>query len=261
MRKSVYDNQETTGSLGRSAGRSSLLALTAIAILGVSTVSGSLLYQWQQSVTVGETWVDPVAEREAKAALEELGLLVITNPRTGHVEHVDFMQRNDLGDATFQNLAALRRLRTLNLVRSNVTDAQLQYVEGMTDLQGLLLGDTRISDKGLAHLTGLSNLAGLYLVGTEISNEGLRHLDDLRNLWVLDVRNTSVTDEGIRHLRSMDELRNLMLTEITDAGVPHLIEMRSLKQLCVNRNNLTEAKLKQLDKAMPKLTIDCTAAN
>lgn len=250
----------TCGSPGSSAGRTSIVLLVAIAILGVSTVSGSLLYQWQRSGALRETRIDPLVEQQAKAALTEAGFLVITDPRTGYVDHVHFLQSKQLDDATMQRLAALRHVGGVNLYDTNLTDRQLGHLRGLTDLRWLLLADTGISDEGVASLAAVPELAALYLAGTKVSNDGLQHLAGLRNLWALDVRDTLVTEEGLKHLQGMDQLQTLMLTEITDAGVPYLMEMPNLKLLSVNRNKLSEAGLRQLRQHVPGLAIHCTAA-
>ena len=259
MRNSVYGNQETTGSFGRSAGRSSIVALAAIAILGISTVSGSLLYQWQRSGTVGEARVDPIAEQNAKAALEGLGFLTTHDLQTGHVEYVSFLGCGNLDEAALNKLAALPHIVALDLGDCSITDEQLRYVSGLSELSCLQLDGNPIGDEGLAHLGPLHKLRQLFLRGTKVSNEGLPMLARMPQLNTLDFKNTPVTEGGLKHLRDMPKLRWLLLTEITDAGVPHLMEMQNLKRLSVNRNKVSEAKLEQLKKAIPKVVIHCTA--
>jgi hypothetical protein len=176
-----------------------MMVLAAVAILGVSAVSGSLLFQWQRSAAEQAVWIDPVAEQEAKTALNELGFLVLTCPDTKHVYYVSSFGRNDLDDAALEKLAALRHIVTLDLSDSNISDEQLRYVSRLPKLVCLRLDGTRVSGKGLACLADAPDLTMLYLDRTAISNEGLRHLTHMRNLRILTVRAALVTEEGLKY--------------------------------------------------------------
>ncbi len=253
MRRSAQRREPALDPAAKPGGRATVLFLALLVAFAVSAVSASIVFQWPPSAAERQAAYDAVAEQEAKATLEELGLLVISDPLTGHVHHVDFLERKDLNDAIFQKLVALRQLRTLNLDNSNITDAQVRHVGNLPTIEGLLLADTQISDNGLAHLAELSNLRGLYLAGTRISNQGVQHLAGLRDLWVLDLTNTLVTEEGLAHLRRMHQLRVLMLSKITDEGVPYVMDMQNLKHILVNENKMSDRRLKQLKKALPRL--------
>ncbi|MHC4179905.1 MAG: hypothetical protein ACYSWU_20555 [Planctomycetota bacterium] len=201
------ENQRMASKFARSSGRAGIVLLSAIAILGVSTVSGSLLCQWQQSGAVRESWVDPVAEQEAKVALKEAGFLVLTCPDSKHVYYVSSFGRKDIDDSTLERLAALRHVVTLDLSESNIDDEQLRFLSGLPKLVCLRLDGTRISHKGLACLADSLDLTMLYLDGTRVSDEGMGHIARMKDLQWLGVRDTLVTDEGLRRLRPNTPLK------------------------------------------------------
>jgi hypothetical protein len=260
MRHSIANGQAALGELGKSGGRTMVIVLALIAALGLSTVSGSLLYQWKRSEAVRDAWVDTVAEQEAKATLKEAGFLVLTCPDTKHVYYVNSFGRTDIEDVTLERLAALRHLVTVDLSESNIDDEQLSYLSGLPKLVCLRLDGTRISHKGLACLADSLDLTMLYLHGASVSDEGMRHIARMRNLKLLSARSISGAEEGFKRLQPMNDIRWLVLAEINDAAVPYLMEMRNLKRLSVNHNKISEGKLKQLKKALPRLVIETVPA-
>ena len=255
MRYPILNREAAVSQRSKPGGRATVVLLAVIVAFGVSAVSGAIVLQWQRSAAERQANVDWAAEQEAKAALQKSGFLLISDPRTGHVDHVDFLERKDLDVATFQNLAALRHVGSLNLYDTNISDEQLRYIAGLKHLRCLLLGDTRITDNGLRYLTHLPNLASLYLGGTNVSSEGLRHVAGLGSLQVLDLRNTPVTEEGLAHLRRVDQLEVLVLNEVTESGIPYLLRMQNLKCLTVNRKKISQDKLRELKETRPQLTI------
>ena len=186
--------------------------------------------------------------------LEESGFLVISNPQTGHVEHVNSLQHRELDDATIREIGALRHLISLDL-HCKITDEQVNHLCGLPMLASLSLAHTQVSDDGLACLAESVDLEALYLSDTMVTNDGLLHVGQMRELQILDVRGTLVTDQGLKHLGCLDRLRMVMLPEITDAGVEYLMEMQNLKVLSVTENKISKEKRRQLDAAVPTLRI------
>jgi hypothetical protein len=103
-------------------------------------------------------------------------------------------------------------------------DDDLIKVGRLGQLQDLSVSSPRITDAGLAHLQGLTNLSALVLNGTQISDAGLPNLKGLTRLTFLDLDNTRVSDAGLPHLKRLTRLSLLGLwgTQVTDAGVKEL---------------------------------------
>jgi Leucine-rich repeat (LRR) protein len=256
MRDSLAKRKAAADPPRKSGDWATVVMFTVMAVLGLSAVAGAIVFQQQRSAAQQQANVDWATEQEARAVLEQLGCLVISDLQTRHVDHVDFARCKRLDDATLQRLAVLRHLGSLNLDDTNLTDEQLRYIAGLKHLRVLLLADTRISDNGLRHLRDLPKLAGLYLGGTNVSSAGLRHLAGLRGLRVLDLRDTLVTEEGLPYLRRVDQLEVLGLSEITDAGLPNLMNMQNLKRLSVKANKISSCRRKEFKNAMPRLVIE-----
>ena len=70
--------------------------------------------------------------------------------------------------------------------------------------------------------------------------------------------NTQVTDAGLAHLKGMTKLQTLDLADaqVTDAGLKHLHGLAQLKVLYLGGTNVTEAGVQELQKALPKATIN-----
>ena len=219
-----------------------------VVLLIVFAGPGWLLLRQRQ----GAAWQE--AEQEAKVMLEESGFLVISNPQTGHVEHVNSLQQEDVDDATIRKIGALRHLVCLHL-HCKITDEQVNYLCGLPMLACLSLAHTQVSDDGLACLAESVDLEGLWLSDTMVTNDGLLHVGQMRDLQILDVGGTLVTDQGLKHLACLDRLSVVMLPEITDGGVEYLMEMQNLRVLSVTENKISKEKRRQLDAEMPTLRI------
>jgi len=151
-------------------------------------------------------------------------------------------------DAGLLHVAALTRLRSLDLSTDDVTDAGLAHLKGLTELQVLFLFDTQVTDAGLAHLKGLSSLRVLLLGDTDVTDAGLAHLERLASLETLQLDRTKVDDAGLTHLKGLSNLDELNLdrTQVTDAGLTHLKDLSNLHKLGLDRTRVTDAGLTHL---------------
>ena len=68
---------------------------------------------------------------------------------------------------------------------------------------------------------------------------------------------TAVTDAGLVHLEGLTDLTFLYLsgTRVTDAGLVHLKGLSKLSGVTLPRLRVTGAGAKDLEQALPKLTI------
>jgi Leucine-rich repeat (LRR) protein len=98
-------------------------------------------------------------------------------------------------------LAALKNLKTLDLINTKVTDDGLKELARLKGLQGLHLGGTEVTDAGLKHLKSLKALRQLDLSTTKVSDNGVKELTDLKTLRWLLLLGSGVTDKGFEQLK------------------------------------------------------------
>jgi Leucine-rich repeat (LRR) protein len=115
------------------------------------------------------------------------------------------------------------------------TDATLADVGHLNRLEELYINSQAISDAGVGHLTGLTKLSVISLYRTQVTDAGLAHLKGLNNLSYLGLGGTRVTDAGLAHLTGLTNLRRLVLsdTQVTDAGAREL--QQALPSLTIER--------------------------
>ncbi len=155
-------------------------------------------------------------------------------------------------------VANLKSLRILTLDGESVTNDDLAQLEGLTRLQKLDLGYTVVTDAGLAHLKRLTALRWLCLYATGVKGEGLANLQGLTALHCLSLANTLLTDGGLPYLKGLTALQDLDLNgnRISDAGFVNLKGLTALQTLSLRGTSVTDAGTADLQKALPKCTID-----
>lgn len=105
-------------------------------------------------------------------------------------------------DAGLANLRPLAgNLGTLYLGETPITDRGLDDIAALTKLKILDLSKTKITDEGLKKLAPLGELSWFLIGDTEITDAGLAHLANLKNLSRLTVKGSKVTDAGIDKLK------------------------------------------------------------
>ncbi len=212
--------------------------------------------------------------------IKTLGGKVATDPADKTLAAKVSLDGSDCDDVDMQIVGKCRRLRELNLSRTQVTDEGLKQLAGMAKLQVLDLSDTAITDAGIGHLKGLPALARLLLAKTKITDAGLSTLTTLPKLRELDVNGTAVTDAGMATVAKITALRVLSAnnTKVTSAGVESLHSltgleqlrlagtavddravktisgMTALKTLAVSRTHLSAEGEAAIQKALPKLS-------
>src|SRR5262249_6996523 len=101
--------------------------------------------------------------------------------------------------------------------------------------------------------------------GSSINGSGLTFVAKLPRLKKLNLSNTLCTDDSLKHLQGLRELETLSLGQersrgpeesgLTDAGLAHLKKVPSLRVLTLFSAKYTDAGVKDLQKALPKLKI------
>jgi hypothetical protein len=107
------------------------------------------------------------------------------------------------------------------------------------------------------HLKGLRSLSILGLGGCKVSDAGLVHIKEMTGLSHLTLSSTQVSDAGLVHLKGLTDLTSLWIddTKVSDAGLTHLKGLEKLSELRA-WGRVTDAGLKDLQKALPKLRIN-----
>jgi len=181
-------------------------------------------------------------------------------------------------DRCMRHVGALKKLKALDFMSTDVTGKGLEAIEGFESLERLMppekiddadmaqlaklkslkslyCGGKGVTDAGLAHLAGLPLLEELALAGVHMSDNGLVHIAGLGRLKTLELVG-DFTDAGLSHLRNAPSLRNVYLgkcANITDAGLAHLSHIPTLEMIdLVGNRNITDKGLSHL-KRLPAL--------
>ena len=155
------------------------------------------------------------------------------------------------------SIAQLNRLEELALSSSFLNDDEMAHIGGLTTLTKLVLCGSRFTEAGFTKLSRLHRLAILNLQGADVTDAAVTSLAGLENLEYLDLRNTHVTDNGLARLRSLSNLKVLVLSgpKFTDAGVRQL--QQALPNLTIrvpDRSDLTiHGSARVITRPMPPL--------
>jgi hypothetical protein len=215
------------------------------AVSTIKRTGAGVLYDWQFKNGI----LNPKREHWApKWLVDRIGVDFF-----GNVVYVGASTRN-VDDSVLTAIGRLKSLERLDLVGSAITDAGLVNLEGLTHLRSLDLAATDVGDAGLAHLKRLRSIKFLNLNATKVGDVGLGHLSDLTSLRTLLLGGTKVTDAGLPHVHRLYllELLNLVDTDITDMGLAELKPLISLRHLGIGNTLVSDAGLPQLG-SLPKL--------
>jgi len=115
------------------------------------------------------------------------------------VEQLTFVLK--LNDEGLKELAKLKRLKVLLLVKTNITDAGLREMAKLPELRSLTISGADITNVGLKELAKLPSLVKLGLPATQITDEGLKELAKLKDLYDVNLKGTKVTEAGVAQLQ------------------------------------------------------------
>lgn len=156
-------------------------------------------------------------------------------------------------DKTLKQIAAAwPDLESLSLADGGITDAGLTHVRNLRRLRYLNVSRTQITDNGLKSLAGLTHLTTLHAGYTKISDRGMAHLGKVTSLEKLDLNHTGITDRGLRQLQRLRNLKRIYFvgTKVTDTGLDYLKPLRTIEFVGPSENNSPEA-LEQLKESLP----------
>lgn len=164
-------------------------------------------------------------------------------------------------DTGLESLRELKRLEILDIHHTGrvnagvpISDAGLVHLKDITKLRSLNLLGTDVTAEGLKHLTPLPMLESLALSGPRIVDAAVTPLARMKNLKNLELRFTAVTDEGMKWFRNMAQLWHLSLSSqhVTDVGLAHIEALRQLKHLELRGPHFGDASLAYVVK-LPQL--------
>jgi internalin A len=133
----------------------------------------------------------------------------------------------------------------LNLFECNVTNASLREVAALKKLRSLNLVGTHVTEPGLIELPGLTQLSSLAVNQNLVTDRLLKRFADANRLHVLEI----IVDEiGWPQPKSGAEVRsiNLSSTSVTDASLKELRRLKGLIKLQLNEMQVTDAALEVL---------------
>lgn len=195
----AFKNPDRKGRWRRFSLRGLLVAMTmCCAALGVWTV---VVAPYRNQWLAMQTVIDANGTYRTEPARDTAWRRWLVSRLLGAERFVDVvevdLQRARLDDAAAARLAALRRLRALNLDRSAITDDQLAFLRGLRELETLSVRFTAIGDEGVAALTQHPRLRVLQLSGTRVSDSAAPVLQSLPQLAETYLRWTDFSDAGL----------------------------------------------------------------
>lgn len=189
------------------------------------------------------------------SGLKRIGLVGMFIPERLFValHKLSDLQDIELDDSTFgrsglKYLSALKQLRSVSLVNTNLSEASCRDLANLGSLTSLRIGkNPEVDDSSVSHLRALSQLQYLDLRATKITKRCLPPLKNMHNLLALDLSYTALDDSCIPTLASM-KLANLNLsgTNVTDDGAHQLNECKGLKRLLLEDTDVSDDMVSNL---------------
>lgn len=189
-------------------------------------------------------WSLPSVADDAAIAkqLEGLGGKLVL--KDGVVTQITFTDCTKLGDAEFQAIGQLSKLKSLTLYGGckGLNDATVGHLAGLKELETLGTDGAQFSDDGLKHLTALSSLRTLSFFHLSFRKEGFtgvgfKALKDCPKLETLTVAGMSMGDDGFAAIAEIQQLKQLSTwhTYQTEAGNAHIAKLANLKSLKIGQ--------------------------
>jgi hypothetical protein len=156
------------------------------------------------------------------------------------------------------------RTRSLYFYCSVGMDGLLERLINVPAIEEVSLHLTDVTDDGMKSLAAFKNLKSLTVYGgrPSVGDQGFSYIKTIISLEKLELINTKVTDRSLPGLKELPNLRSLTLFHekrlgptFTDAGLIHLKALPKLKQLNVSGGWVSDAAVKELQKALPNCKI------
>ncbi len=170
-------------------------------------------------------------------------------------------------DQLLHDVSQFKYLEYLNIFGSGlVTDAGLKSISNLNNIQILKIGGTQVTGQGLSNLREMQNLRAIDLSYTHLTDTDLNQLTSLPYLTDLSLENTNITNNCLSTLMSLKHLVSINLLGDTETGttqpVSELSRIPPDPKLLGSpfggspfRKKITQASLRKLREALPKLQI------
>jgi hypothetical protein len=145
------------------------LAPVGLVVLGVALVAAPVIY--------------------THSVKPDLGPFIYTDPDGNLVVGLTGWDRNN-----YSTLTAYPEVVKLEMANADVSDATLFFIKDCKKIRELDLSRTQVDDDGLAVIAGLPKLEVLHMRGSKVTDAGFKkHLEPLASLKQIDFRDTGVT--------------------------------------------------------------------
>jgi hypothetical protein len=161
-----------------------------------------------------------------------------------------------LTDAAAIHFAAMETLQSLTIrTDENFTDALIEKLAALPKLRHLEIGSQQFTDKALGILGVEYGLRTLTINSQHFTDAGVKALCHAGELEELNVQSPKLTAKSIAHVKALKKLRSLELPieRLEDDTMSTLAEMTSLERLLLRHVPITDVELIKL-KNHPSLT-------
>ena len=186
-------------------------------------------------------------------------------PKFAHFEALHMIELRNSADVTgrtFDKLAGLKNLHTLDLEKSGITDEGLAGIAQIKSLDELDIPGTAVTDAGIAHLAALHGLHHLQIQGTKVTTAGLAPLSAIHDLEELGFLTSELTDYpgAVKQIgTTWPKLKALRFVggEVKAVNIEPLAALHGLKELHFQNVDLGEAAISAIGKlpAIDELSI------
>jgi len=154
---------------------------------------------------------------------------------------------------TFDMLAGLRTLRSLDLEKCGLTDEGLGVIAQLKGLDELLIPKTEITDAGMVHLAAMHGLHKLQIQDTKVTSTGLGQLAPLRDLEELGFLTSTLADYNgaVKQIgTTWPKLRSLRFVggDVHPQQIEPLAILRGVKELHLQSVEIGEGAIAALGK-------------
>jgi Leucine-rich repeat (LRR) protein len=144
-------------------------------------------------------------------------------------------------------LGSLPRLRTLNLVKTNVTGAGFSNLDRLHNLANLCIEGTSLQPGAIFKLKPiLPDLLLLRLARTGLTKADARALQDLKKIELLTVSsNSKIDNDCVKYLGGLKRLKTLDIsdTAISDKSIPELLKLPALRDVRVRGKSFWKTRV------------------
>ena len=199
------------------------------------TICGWCVSQWR-------------AYEEERRALETLNSALLQKSVDEHSReraYADTLSDDgSLDRSSFRALSHLRKIRTLQIVRTDIDRGLGPSLEKLQQLHALVLSDVDVSDEDMKYVAQLRKLDVLYVDSSTLTDAGVAHLANSRIFRLSLGGCTKVTDRSVRQLGKLTTLGLLDLrhTRVTNACLPALARLPKLHSVLVDGTEINKSR-------------------